>query len=131
MKQIIQPDQASRPKGSWSQGVKVGDLLFVAGQVGENEEGVIIHPHDAGRQAELAFANIRNVVESAGGVVEDITKITAFLVNVEDFPAYDRARRQFFGQSFPASSTVIVKALANPDFLLEIEAIAVIGASTT
>lgn len=129
VKEIIAPETASIPKGSWSQGVKAGNLLFIAGQVGENSDGQITAPDDFRTQAELAFENVRKVVDAAGGSTKDIVKITAFLTNREDFPIYNELRTSFFKSDFPASTTVVVKELANPDFLLEIEAIAVIGRS--
>ena len=129
MKEIIQPALASVPKGSWSQGVVVGNLIFVAGQVGENSEGVITAPNDFAAQAERAFANVRNVVEAAGGSISDIVKITAFLTDRGHFPTYNRIRERFFGSDFPASTSVVVKELADPSFLLEIEAIAVVQRS--
>jgi len=131
VKEVIQPSTASVPKGSWSQGIRTGDLLFIAGQVGENSDGEITSPDDFQTQATMAFENVRKVVDAAGGSKDDIVKITAFLTNREDFPAYNEIRAEFFEGNFPASTTVVVKELANPDFLLEIEAIAVVRAVAT
>ena len=127
MKEVIQPSTASVPKGSWSQGIRTGDLLFIAGQVGENSDGEITAPDDFQVQATMAFENVGKVIEAAGGSKDDIVKITAFLTNREDFPTYNQIRTNFFQGDFPASTTVVVKELANPDFLLEIEAIAVLS----
>jgi 2-iminobutanoate/2-iminopropanoate deaminase len=128
VKEIVQPRGASRPRGAWSQGVRAGDLLFVAGQVGEDENGVITHPDDIEVQADLALANVLGVVRAAGGDIANIVKITAFITDREDFAGYDAARRRFFGGEFPASSTVIVAGLVQPDYLLEVEAVAFFGA---
>lgn len=127
MKETIQPMGVSTPSGSWSQGVKVGELLFIAGQAAEDDQGRVVAPNDSRAQASMAFENMRRVVEAAGGSVEDIVKITAFLTNVEDFPSYNQVRQDFFKKDFPASTTVIVKELAKPEYLLEIEGVAVIA----
>jgi enamine deaminase RidA (YjgF/YER057c/UK114 family) len=126
VKEVVQPAGAHRPQGAWSQGVRVGDLLFVSGQVGEDEHGVVTHPDDMDAQARLALRNLAGVVEAAGGARADVVKVTAFIARRADFPAYDRARREFFGGDFPASTTVVTE-LVNPDYLIEIEAVAVLG----
>jgi 2-iminobutanoate/2-iminopropanoate deaminase len=126
VKEIVQPAGAHRPHGAWSQGVRVGGLLFVSGQVGEDADGVITHPGDMGAQAAMALENLLRVVEAAGGGRGDVVKVTAYIARREDFPAYDRARREFFGAEFPASTTVVA-ALVDPDYLIEIEAVAVLG----
>jgi 2-iminobutanoate/2-iminopropanoate deaminase len=130
MKEVVQPVGAHRPQGAWSQGVRVGQLLFVSGQVGEDENGVITHPEDMAIQTTMALNNLARVVEAAGGSRADVVKVTAFITKREDFPAYDRVRRDFFGEGFPASTSVITD-LVNPDYLIEIEAVAVLGGART
>jgi 2-iminobutanoate/2-iminopropanoate deaminase len=125
VKVVVQPAGAHRPQGAWSQGVRAGGLLFVSGQVGEDGNGVITHPQDMAVQARMALANLVRVVEAAGGTRADIVKVTAFITGRDDFRAYDQARREFFGGDFPASTTVITD-LVNPDYLIEIEAVAVL-----
>jgi 2-iminobutanoate/2-iminopropanoate deaminase len=126
MKEIIQPSDGSLPSGPWSQGVKSGNLLYVSGQVGEDADGKIVDPHNFQAQAEQAFENVKKVVEAAGGTIEDIVKIAAFLTDVKDLPVYNQVRTRFFKKDFPASTTVVVKELAQPIYLLEIEAYAVL-----
>ena len=126
MKQIIKPEGGSVPAGPWSQGVRIGELLFVSGQVGENAQGVVVARDDFRAQAEQALENIRRVIEAAGGTTQDIVKIAAFLTDAKDFPAYNEVRGAFFGRDFPASTSVVVKDLARPEYLIEVEAIAVI-----
>jgi 2-iminobutanoate/2-iminopropanoate deaminase len=123
---IVQPPSGSMPAGPWSQGVQAGSLLFVSGQVGEDAHGVIADATDFRAQAARALENVAHVVRAAGGTKADIVKITAFLTDVRNFPAYNDARRAFFGDRFPASTSVVVKELARPEYLLEIEAVAVL-----
>ena len=124
---IVQPPSGSIPAGPWSQGVRAGNLLFVSGQVGEDARGVILEATDFRAQAMRALENVEQVVRAAGGTKADIVKITAFLKDVRYFPDYNDVRRDFFGDRFPASTSVVVKELARPEYLLEIEAVAVIG----
>jgi enamine deaminase RidA (YjgF/YER057c/UK114 family) len=107
--------------------VRTGDLLFVSGQVGEDASGVVVHVTDFRSQAMRALENVEHVVRAAGGTKADIVKITAFLTDVRNFPEYNSARKAFFGDRFPASTSVVVKELARPEYLLEVEAVAVIG----
>ena len=124
---IVQPPSGGIPAGPWSQGVRAGNLLFVSGQVGEDARGVILEATDFRAQAMRALENVEQVVRAAGGTKADIVKITAFLKDVRYFPDYNDVRRAFFGDRFPASTSVVVKELARPEYLLEIEAVAVIG----
>ena len=124
---IVRPPSGSIPAGPWSQGVRAGNLLFVSGQVGEDARGVILEATDFRAQAMRALENVEQVVRAAGGTKADIVKITAFLKDVRYFPDYNDVRRDFFGDRFPASTSVVVKELARPEYLLEIEAVAVIG----
>jgi 2-iminobutanoate/2-iminopropanoate deaminase len=114
------------PAGPWSQGVRVGDLLFVSGQVGEDANGIIADATDFRAQALRALENVGRVVDAAGGALTDIVKISAFLTDAKNFPAYNDVRRAFFGGRFPASTSVVVKELARPEYLIEVEAIAII-----
>ena len=124
---IVQPPSGSVPARPWSQGVRAGNLLFVSGQVGEDARGVVLEATDFRAQAMRALENVEQVVRAAGGTKADIVKITAFLKDVRYFPDYNDVRRAFFGDRFPASTSVVVKELARPEYLLEIEAVAVIG----
>jgi 2-iminobutanoate/2-iminopropanoate deaminase len=124
---IVQPPDGTIPAGPWSQGVQVGNLLFVSGQVGEDASGVITDATDFRAQARRALENVEHVVRAAGGTKADIVKITAFLTDVANFPEYNDVRRAFFGARFPASTSAVVKELARPEYLLEVEAIAVLG----
>ena len=78
----------------------------------------------AGAQAGQVFRNVEAALEAAGATMDDLTKITAFLVNVDDYDAYAAVRADLFPKGGPASSTVIITELVRPDFLIEIEAIA-------
>jgi enamine deaminase RidA (YjgF/YER057c/UK114 family) len=104
--------------------------VYIAGQVAVDAIGNVVAPGDVIGQASRAFANVRSAVAAAGGSVADIVKVTWYVVGYrpEMLPALARARHDIFGDHEPASTLVGVAALANPQYLVEVEAIAVVDA---
>ena len=104
--------------------------IYIAGQVAVDAIGNVVAPGDVVGQALRAFANVRSAVTAAGGTVEDIVKVTWYVVGYrpELLPHLAAARRDVFGDHAPASTLVGVAALANPDYLVEVEAVAVTDA---
>ena len=103
-------------------------MVFISGQVPQKADGSLAGAGDIQAQTRQVLANLKTAVEAAGGTVSDICKITIFMVALDE-PAYQavaEARREFFGTECPASTMVEVKRLASADWLLEIEAYAVI-----
>ena len=120
------PDPDSKPLG-YSPATRVGDAVFVSGHVSVDAAGNIVGEGDAAAQSEQAFRNVEATLEAAGAKMADVTKITCYLVDVADYDAYAAVRLRLFPENGPASSTVVVKELVKPEFLVEIEAIAVVG----
>jgi enamine deaminase RidA (YjgF/YER057c/UK114 family) len=119
------PATMASPVGAYSHGIEIppgARLLYIAGQVGITPDGAI--PEDFQSQAEQAWRNIEHVLAAAGMGVEDLVKITSFLVREEDVAAYRRVLLRHLGEARPASTLLIVKALARPEFLVEVEAFA-------
>ena len=113
----------------YSQGIKVTGaqtILFLAGQVAYEKDGSAKHKGDFKGQARECFACLKRLVEGAGGSVSNIVKLNTYVLDVANRPAYREARMECFGNHEPASTLVQISALAHPDFLIEIEAIAVI-----
>ena len=79
-------------------------------------------------QAKIIFGKIRHLVEAAGGAMADVVKVTIYVVNIKQNTEVWRARQEFFIGDFPCSTLVEVRNLATPEILVEIEAIACIGA---
>jgi enamine deaminase RidA (YjgF/YER057c/UK114 family) len=100
--------------------------VYVSGQVAVDARGNVVGEGDAARQSAQVFDNMEAALKAAGATLQDVTKITAFLVNQPDYAAYAAERLKRFGDNGPASSTVIVKGLVNPKCLIEVEAIAVV-----
>jgi 2-iminobutanoate/2-iminopropanoate deaminase len=119
------PPAIASPAGAYSHGIEVppgARLLYVAGQVAMAPDGTV--PQDFQSQAEQAWRNVAKVLAAAGMGVEDLVKITSFLTREEDVAAYRRVLLRHLGEARPASTLLIVKALARPEFLVEVEAVA-------
>jgi enamine deaminase RidA (YjgF/YER057c/UK114 family) len=107
-------------------------MVFVAGQVSIDAEGKLVAPGDFAGQVKQVFANLRTALEGAGATPADVTKITIYIVGYrpEMRSLVGEARSAVFGPAtLPASTLVGVQALAEPGFLIEIEAIAVLDAA--
>jgi 2-iminobutanoate/2-iminopropanoate deaminase len=115
----------ARQIGSYSDGVEApagARWLFTAGTPGLDSAGKL--PADIAGQAEIAWAHITAMLKEADMTVEDIVKVTQYLVRASDIPAYAKVRSRALGNARPASMLLVVPALVRPDFLIEIEACA-------
>ncbi len=113
----------------YSQAIKVTGaqtILFLAGQVAYDQNGGVAHRGDFKGQARQVFASIKAHVEAAGGTLANVVKINTYVTDVGNRPEFRTARDEFFGPKGPASTLVEVSALAHPDYLIEVEAIAII-----
>jgi enamine deaminase RidA (YjgF/YER057c/UK114 family) len=113
----------------YAQGVKTtgGTLVWISGQVSQDTEGKVVHKGDFAGQARQALANLKGMVEAAGGTIHDIIKVNTYLTDLRYREELAHIRAEFFPDGkLPASTLVGVTGLADPDMLLEIEAIAVI-----
>jgi 2-iminobutanoate/2-iminopropanoate deaminase len=122
------PSGVYDPAG-YSQGVKVTGaqtILFLAGQVAYDKDGGVAHKGDFKGQARDIFGSIKKLVEAGGGTLENVVKINTYVTDVRNRPDFRVVRDEFFGVKGPASTMVEVCALAHPDYLIEIEAIAVV-----
>jgi len=100
-----------------------GSLVFVSGQVGVDGAGKPVGT-DFLDQAHQAFANLSSVLEQAGSRLDCVLRVTLFLVNQEDFDYVPDLRARYFSIPYPADTTVVVRSLARPGLLFEIDAIA-------
>ena len=126
----IQPEGWATPLGYANGMLGPNGILHVGGQVGWNADKVF-EASDFTGQMEQSLANIRAIVEAAGGQVSDIARLTWFIKDKEEYLAHQRevgqAYRRVFGRHFPAMSVIVVKDFIEEGALLEIEATAHIG----
>src|SRR6478735_4520924 len=98
---VTDPRRIHPPDGAYTHGIRVGNLLFVAGQVSMNTDRVIVHVNDPKGQFRLIMENIRTVVESAGGQVKDIVKILAFMENMDHLQDFQVVLNEYFTDGYP------------------------------
>lgn len=127
-KTYLQPANVPKPAGDYSQGVKVknGSLVIIAGQVAWDVQGNLVGKGDIKAQARQVFENLKNMLAAAGAGFHDVVKLGIFLKNLEDFAGFREVRAQYLTPPFPPTTLVIVKSLAREEWLVEVEAMAVV-----
>lgn len=114
---------------AYSQAIKVTEarsILFIAGQVAYDKDGAPLHRGDFRGQAREAFKAIKALVEAQGGTLDNVVKINTYVTDIRYRADLVPVREEFFGKKGPASTLVQVPALAHPDWMIEVEAIAVV-----
>ena len=125
-KQVIATDDAPAAIGPYSQGVRVGNLVFTAGQVGVDPATQLVVAGGITEQTTRAFENLRAILEAGGSSLAQVVKATVFLKNMNDFAAMNAVYASYFEREdapLPARSTVEVARLPK-DVLVEIELVA-------
>lgn len=125
---IIDTGNAPAAIGSYSQAVRVGDTVFLSGQIPlDPDTGAMCQP-DAETAVRRVFANLQAVAAAAGGELADIVRLTVYLVDLADFAAVNAVMAEYFRPPFPARAAVGVAALPK-DARVEIDAIMVLGSA--
>lgn len=125
MSRIVQPEHVAAPMGPYSHGIVCsgpGRWLHIAGQIGVAANGVLQDGFEA--QARQAWNNLCAVLQAAGMDVSHLVKVVSFLVDPGHLPLLGPVRGGFLGTARPASTLLVVQALANPGWLYEVEATA-------
>ena len=124
---ITSPAVPEPPPGLFSNCLLVADTIHVSGQHAGSPQG----PIGGGsmlEQSREAFRRVLALITAAGGTADDVVKLNIFLCDMSRRAELSTARREFFSEPFPCSTLVGVSALAGPDLLVEIDALAIIGA---
>ena len=111
-----------RPR--YTLGWRVGNTIYVAGQLPYDKDGNLVGKGDIKAQTRRIFEQIKMIVEAGGGKMDDVVKVTVFVIDVRYREAYGEVRSEFFGPNPPASTLVQISNLAIPEALIEIEAVA-------
>jgi len=125
----INPEGVSAPFANYSHVViaeNVQRIIFCAGQVAADEQGEVLPPDDFDAQAKMVMQNLTRALAAGGAKISDVTKITIYICNPYDVPKARGILKTYFAENPPGSTLCILRGLANPNFLLEIEAIAVV-----
>ncbi len=119
------PSTVAAPTGPFSHGVETppnARWLHISGQVGVTPDGKV--PAEFEAQAEQCWRNVKAVLAAAGMGVENLVKCTHFLTRAEDVATYGKVRARELGAARPASTLLVISALARPGLLVEVEAVA-------
>ena len=127
-KQIIHTEQAPAAIGAYSQAVRAGDTVYLSGQIPLVPATMTLVSDDFAEQAHQVFKNLRAVCEAAGGSLNDIVKLNAYLTDLADFATFNEVMSQYFAQPFPARAAVGVASLPRGS-KVEAEAVMVLGSS--
>ena len=126
---VIQPASLPDPRPRYSQGILTegGRLLFIAGQTAVDKDNHVVGKGDIVRQAEQVFANLAAVLEAAGASFDNLVMTTAYLTDLQYREAYNRVRLKYYKQHCPVSTLLVVAGLASPDYLIEVDGIALLS----
>ena len=103
-----------------------GKLLHISGQVAQGSDGQTVGKGDIEKQTTQVLENMKALVEQAGGTLADVARIVVYLTSRDYLPTVMEVRRRYFKEPYPASTGVVVVGLANPEWMVEIEATAVL-----
>ena len=129
-KREISSDAIRKPSGVFSQATAIearGRLVFVSGMTARRPDGSIAGVGDIAAQTRQVCENIKAAVEAAGGTLDDVCRVDVYVRNMEHFEAIHKVRREYFKPPLPASTLVDVTKMTSPDYLFEINAIAVVA----
>jgi enamine deaminase RidA (YjgF/YER057c/UK114 family) len=128
-KTYIRPDNLHQPFSHYSHATIVeapAKFIFCAGQVAGDAEGNILGPDDFEAQGELVMKNLRGVLKDAGADFSDVVKLTSYVCCPHDIKRVRALVKKYFPENPPANTICILRGLAHPDYLLEIDATAVL-----
>ena len=126
-KQQITTERVPPPVGHYSQAIAAnGRMVFVSGMTARRADGTLAGIGDIEAQTRQVCENIKAAVEAAGGTLDDICRVDVYVRNMEHFEQIHAVRRQYFKPPLPASTMVEITKMTSPEYLIEINAIAVI-----
>ena len=125
-RQLIPSGSPYEPIIGFSRAVRVGDTVYVSGTVAWGDDGKLVGAGNVYAQARQAIRNIEKALAQAGASLKDVVRTRVYLTDISRLQEAARAHGEAFGEIRPASSMLAVSALAEPEMLVEIEAIAVV-----
>ena len=128
-KRQIRTDNVREPMGHFSQAIDIearGKLVFISGMTARRADGSIAGVGDIEAQTRQVCENIKSAVEAAGGTMDDICRVDVYVRNIEHFDKIHKVRREYFKAPAPASTMVEVSKMVSAEYLIEINAIAVV-----
>jgi 2-iminobutanoate/2-iminopropanoate deaminase len=129
-KKEIRSPKLPAPSGHFAQAIEIeakGRLVFISGMVAKGADGKVVGVGDIEAQTRQVCENVKAAIEAAGGTMDDICRVDVYVRNMEHFEKIHKVRREFFKSAPPPASTMVeVSKFTSPDYLIEINAIAVV-----
>lgn len=128
-KREVTSDLIRKPGGVFSQATMIeaqGRLVFISGMTARRPDGSIAGIGDISAQTKQVCENIKSAVEAAGGTLDDVCRVDVYVRNMEHFDKIHEVRKQYFKPPLPASTMIEINKMTSPDYLIEINAIAVL-----
>src|SRR6187455_3430497 len=128
-KKQISSEKISKPNGHFSQATVIearGRIVFISGMTSRRPDGTIAGIGDITAQTKQVCENVKSAVEAAGGTLDDVCRVDVYVRNMEHFKEIHAVRQEYFKPPLPASTMVEICKMTSPDYLIEINAIAVI-----
>ena len=110
----------------YSHAAKAGKTLYIAGQVARDIGGNLVGKGDFEAQARQVYTNLKNILKEAGGDLKSIVKMSTILTHYGYVESRRKIHNEFFGEIMPPNTLMIIESLASPDYMIEVEAIAVL-----
>ena len=130
-KKDIRSSKLPTPSGHFAQAIEIeakGRLVFISGMVAKGADGSVVGAGDIEAQTRQVCENLKAAIEAAGGTLDDICRVDVFVRNMEHFEKIHKVRREYFKSAPPPASTMVeVSKFTSPDYLIEINAIAVVS----
>jgi 2-aminomuconate deaminase len=122
----------AKPRGRFPHAKRAGDVIYVSGTSSRRADDTFagvdviegVKVLDISEQTRAVIENIRDILANADATLDDLVQVTAYLVDMADFDAYNEVYAEFFTESGPTRTTVAVRELPHPDLLIEIQAVA-------
>jgi 2-iminobutanoate/2-iminopropanoate deaminase len=128
-KREVTTDRIRKPSGIFSQATVIeakGRIVFISGMTARKPDGTIAGIGDITEQTKQVLENVKSAVEAAGGTMDDICRVDVYVRNMEHFKEIHAVRSQYFNPPLPASTMVEICKMTSPEYLIEINAIAVL-----
>lgn len=125
-RQIIHTDKAPAAIGTYSQAVRVGDVVYLSGQIPLDPASMELVGDDVESQIRQVFDNLAAVAEAAGGALADAVRLTVYLTDLANFPLVNELMAEYFSEPYPARAAIGVAALPR-NAAVEVDAVLVLG----
>ena len=123
--EVIKPSGV-HPTQTYAHAVKVGNTVYISGQTALDPRGDLVGQGDIEKQAVQVYENLKVVLASVGATYANVVKMVSYIRNLEDWPKIMDVRRRYIDTPTFTATLIVVAGLAHPDFLLEVEAVAVV-----